>query len=77
LNRAELRAQVRACIDRLPDLYRTIILLRDIEELDTQETAELLGVSLAVVKTRLHRAHQALRSLLEPLFRAPDPCKAL
>jgi RNA polymerase sigma-70 factor, ECF subfamily len=72
LNRAEVRVQVRACIDRLPDAYRTIILLRDIEELDTDETAELLGVSRGVVKTRLHRAHQALRSLLEPLFLASE-----
>ena len=73
LSQAELRRQVRACIDRLPDSYRTIILLRDIEELDTDQTATLLGVSRAVVKTRLHRAHQALRSLLEPLFLAAEP----
>jgi RNA polymerase sigma-70 factor (ECF subfamily) len=68
LERAEARKQVRQCIDRLPDAYRTVLLLRDIEELDTEQTAELLGVSTAVVKTRLHRARQALRTLLEPLF---------
>lgn len=42
--------------------------MRDIEELDTATTAELLGVSVAVVKTRLHRGRQALRTLLEPPF---------
>ena len=65
---AELRHQVRACINRLPDAYRTVLLLRDIEELSTGQTAQLLGVSVAVVKTRLHRARQALRALLEPFF---------
>jgi len=67
LTRGELRDQVHACIDRLPTPYRTVIILRDIEERDTDETAALLGTNQAVVKTRLHRARQALRSLLEPL----------
>jgi RNA polymerase sigma-70 factor (ECF subfamily) len=67
LERAETRAQVRACIDRLPASYRTVILLRDIEGLDTDATAALLGTNSAVIKTRLHRARQALRTLLEPL----------
>lgn len=66
---AELRQQVRACIDLLPDTYRTVLLLRDMEEFDTDQTAQMLGVSVAVVKTRLHRARQALRTLLEPHFR--------
>jgi RNA polymerase sigma-70 factor (ECF subfamily) len=42
--------------------------LRDIEELDTDQTAEQLGISPGAVKTRLHRARQALRTLLEPLL---------
>ena len=67
LSRAETRARVHACIDQLPDDYRTILLLRDIDELDTDQTAELLGISVPAVKTRLHRARQALRTLLEPL----------
>ena len=62
----EMRAIVRACIDQLPESYRTVLLLRDIEELDTDETARLLGTTTANVKTRLHRARQALRTLLEP-----------
>jgi RNA polymerase sigma-70 factor (ECF subfamily) len=67
--RHELRATVRGCIDRLPEAYRTVLLLRDIEGLDTEETARLLGANTAVVKTRLHRARQALRTLLEPHLR--------
>jgi RNA polymerase sigma-70 factor (ECF subfamily) len=65
---AETRNQVRACIDLLPDDHRTVLLLRDIEELDTEQTAAMLGISVGAVKTRLHRARQALRSLLEPIF---------
>jgi RNA polymerase sigma-70 factor, ECF subfamily len=62
----ETRGQVRRAIDSLPEGYRTILILRDIEQLDTETTAEALGVSTATVKTRLHRARQALRTLLEP-----------
>jgi RNA polymerase sigma-70 factor (ECF subfamily) len=68
LERAEVRAAVRACIDRLPNDYRQILVLRDIEELNTAKTAELLGISHANVKTRLHRARRALRTLLGPTF---------
>jgi RNA polymerase sigma-70 factor (ECF subfamily) len=64
----EDREFVRAAIDRLPESYRTVLLLRDIEELDTAEAAEALGVSDNVVKVRLHRARQALRTLLAPRF---------
>jgi RNA polymerase sigma-70 factor (ECF subfamily) len=67
LTRAETRAQVRAGIDELPEPYREILLLRDIEELDTDQTAQQLGTTPGAVKTRLHRARQALRTLLEPL----------
>ncbi|MGC3965848.1 MAG: sigma-70 family RNA polymerase sigma factor [Pirellulales bacterium] len=61
----ELRGIVRAAIDELPESYRTILLLRDIEERSTEEVADLLELSLANVKTRLHRARQALRELLD------------
>jgi len=63
---------VRRCIDQLPDGHRTVLLLRDIEEMDTQETAALLGVTENAVKIRLHRARQALRTLLDPHFRKGD-----
>jgi RNA polymerase sigma-70 factor (ECF subfamily) len=67
LTRAETRARVWACIDRLPDPYREVLVLRDIEELDTEQTARHLGINPGAAKTRLHRARQALRTLLEPL----------
>jgi RNA polymerase sigma-70 factor (ECF subfamily) len=67
--RNEVRVLVRTCIDRLPDSYRTVLLLRDIEEIETEETARLLAISTNAVKTRLHRARQALRTLLDPHFR--------
>jgi RNA polymerase sigma-70 factor (ECF subfamily) len=69
LQRQESRELVRRCIGQLPEMYRTVLLLRDIEGLDTLETARMLGTSLGVVKTRLHRARQALRTLLDPYFR--------
>lgn len=61
----ELRTRVREFIERLPDEYREVIWLRDIEELDTATTAALLGDTPGAIKTRLHRARQALRTLLE------------
>lgn len=64
--RRETRQIVRECIEQLPDSYRNVLLLRDIEGLDTSQTAEVLGQNDGVVKTRLHRARQALRTLLEP-----------
>ena len=64
----ESRAQVRACVDELPEPYRSVLLLRDIEEFDTDESARLLGITTANVKTRLHRARQMLRALLERSF---------
>ncbi|MGH9429472.1 MAG: sigma-70 family RNA polymerase sigma factor [Terriglobia bacterium] len=69
LERQETRVLVRECIDRLPESYRTVLLLRDIEELDTEETAQIIGISSNAVKIRLHRARQALRTLLDPHFR--------
>ncbi len=52
----------------LPDAYRTVLILRDIEELDTTETARLLETTENNIKIRLHRARQALRTLLEPMM---------
>ncbi|MBV8357997.1 MAG: sigma-70 family RNA polymerase sigma factor [Deltaproteobacteria bacterium] len=62
---SETRAMVRQCIDLLPDNYRIVLILRDIEELATDEVALLLDVTPSNVKVRLHRARQALKALLE------------
>jgi RNA polymerase sigma-70 factor, ECF subfamily len=69
VERREVRSLVRECIDRLPEDYRTVLLLRDIEELDTEEAARVLGITPNAVKSRLHRARQALRTLLDPHLR--------
>lgn len=65
LEREETLATVRSSIDSMPEHYRTILLLRDIQELDTDETASQLQLSRSAVKTRLHRARRALRTLLK------------
>jgi len=64
LERSETREWVRRGIDRLPESCRTALLLRDVEELDTKETADLLGITPNAVKVRLHRARLALRAVL-------------
>lgn len=68
VEKRETRDFVRSCIDQLPEMYRVVLLLRDIEELDTSEAAEVLGVSDGVIKVRLHRARHALRRLLSERF---------
>jgi RNA polymerase sigma-70 factor, ECF subfamily len=64
LERHETRRIVRAAIERLPASHREVLLLRDVEELDTEETAAILGLTPAATRVRLHRARQALRTLL-------------
>jgi len=68
LERKETRAAVRASIDLLPESYRSVLLLRDIEELSTQEVADALGLTPTAVKVRLHRGRQALSTLLRRAF---------
>ncbi len=64
-----LQSLVKSGMDALPDAYRTVLQLRDIEEYDTREVAELLGISESNVKVRLHRARSALKKRLEPVLR--------
>lgn len=71
LEREELRAAVQAAIEKLPDNYRIVLQLRDIEELSTAETADALGTTANVVKIRLHRARQALRRMLDDTMKVP------
>ena len=59
-----MRARVRACVDRLPAPYRAVVVLRDLDELTTEETATALGLTIEAVKTRLHRARHALAKML-------------
>jgi RNA polymerase sigma-70 factor, ECF subfamily len=61
----ETRDRVRRCIDQLPAHYRSVLLMRDIEELTTSEVAARLSLNPNTVKVRLHRARQALKGLLD------------
>ncbi len=63
--KAELERVVREAIRELPEIYQSVLLLRDIEGLSTAEAAEVLEVSEEVVKTRLHRARLAVRRKLD------------
>lgn len=67
--RAELRDVLQRAMAELPEIYRSVILLRDVEELSTEETAQVLEVSTDVVKTRLHRARLAVRQTLDRYLR--------
>jgi len=69
IERAETRRTVRGCIEQLPESYRTVLLLRDIEERSTQEAAEVLNCTPTAVKVRLHRARQALSTLVRAQLR--------
>ena len=73
LEKKELAAIVRAGIESLPEIYRNIIFLRDIEEMDIRETAAALGISEGAVKLRLHRARAMLQRRLAPQLKGFAP----
>ena len=68
LQSERLKAQIQHAVDELPEIYRTVFLIRDVDGHSTEETAELLGVSIPTVKTRLHRARLALREAIGSHF---------
>ena len=68
----QVRQIVRESIDRLPENYRLVLLLRDIDGYSTNEVASLVGIKVNAVKTRLHRARSALKFLLEPVLEQTD-----
>jgi RNA polymerase sigma-70 factor (ECF subfamily) len=70
LSRSEIRAVVEQELMHLPEKYRMVVMLRDLEELSTEETAQALGLGIAVVKTRLLRGRLMLRERLAPRFTA-------
>ncbi|OGL14946.1 MAG: hypothetical protein A3F92_00970 [Candidatus Rokubacteria bacterium RIFCSPLOWO2_12_FULL_71_22] len=64
----ELRSALERGIGELPEEYRAVLVLRDVEGLTNEDVAESLGLTVAAVKSRLHRARLALRQRLAPLF---------
>jgi RNA polymerase sigma-70 factor, ECF subfamily len=69
VERDEVRVLIQRAVEQLPDIYREIFLLRDVEELTISETAEALNVSIPSVKVRLHRARMMLQKQLAPQLR--------
>jgi len=75
LERAEIREAVRSAVEELPDIYREVFTLRDVEELNVEETAAALGTSANVVKVRLHRARMLLQKKLVPFLKTMAPAR--
>ena len=73
LERKELGAMLRKAIEGLPEIYRNVVLLRDIEEMDIKETAVALEISEGAVKVRLHRARALLQRDLAPRLKGLAP----
>ena len=67
--REDLRRIIHGAIEELPEDYKTIVILRDIEEHSTAEAAAILNITEGAARVRLHRARQALRHLLDEHFR--------
>lgn len=68
LERNELRDALKAALNSIPEKYRTVLILRDVQHLNISETAQILGISEANVKTRLCRARLQMRDALAPGF---------
>jgi RNA polymerase sigma-70 factor (ECF subfamily) len=75
LERKELRQELRSAVAELPDIYRQVFTLRDLEELNVQETGEALGITANVVRVRLHRARILLQKRLVPFLKASVPAR--
>jgi RNA polymerase sigma-70 factor, ECF subfamily len=73
LERKELSMLIREAIEGLPEIYRNVMLLRDIQEMDVRETADALGISEGTVKVRLHRARALLQRSLAPKLKGYEP----
>lgn len=69
----QVQESVRRSIDRLPEGYRNVLIARDIEGYNIEETAALLGLTPGAVKVRLHRARAVLKALLAPVMREGKP----
>jgi RNA polymerase sigma-70 factor (ECF subfamily) len=75
LEKKEMREKLREAVEQLPPIYREVLVLRDLEELNQEETASALGISVTLVKVRLHRARMMLQKLLAPYLRTAAPAK--
>src|SRR5712692_2501122 len=69
----EIQAAVHRALQHVPDVFRTAVILRDLEGLSYEEVAEVLDCSVGTVKSRILRGRRALKEILEPLLRENDP----
>jgi RNA polymerase sigma-70 factor (ECF subfamily) len=75
LEKKEIRQKLREAVEQLPPIYREVLVLRDLEELNQQETASSLGINVTLVKVRLHRARMMLQKMLAPYLRTAAPAR--
>jgi RNA polymerase sigma-70 factor, ECF subfamily len=71
VEQAEVRNAIWKVLGELPDIYREVFVLRDMQHLDVAETSQALGIGESAVKTRLHRARLMMREALTPVFAKP------
>jgi RNA polymerase sigma-70 factor, ECF subfamily len=69
----ELNDVIDAAITRLPDLYQDVYVLADVEDLSHEQISWQLGLTVAALKSRLHRARQIMREALEPYVHSDSP----
>ena len=69
LDRKELQEILQRALDELPEKYREVLISRDVRELNIEETAQLLGITIGMVKTRLLRARLLMQKMLAPELR--------
>lgn len=75
LERKEVAALLREAIEALPEIYRNVVVLRDVQESSVREAAEVLCISEAAVKVRLHRARALLQRALAPKLGSLAPAR--
>ena len=75
LEKKELREKVREAVQGLPELYREVVVLRDLEELNQEETAAALGIAITLVKVRLHRGRMMMQKKLVPYLKTAAPAR--
>jgi RNA polymerase sigma-70 factor (ECF subfamily) len=73
LERQEVRLLLQEAIAALPENYRSVFLLRDVDDLSTNEAAEVLNITVASAKVRLHRARMMLQKRLAPSLKQLNP----
>ncbi|WP_446742065.1 sigma-70 family RNA polymerase sigma factor [Silvibacterium acidisoli] len=75
LERAEVRSLLENAVKALPEIYRQVFLLRDVEGFSVSEAAEALKISEVAVKVRLHRARMMLQKALAPVLKSMTPAR--